>query len=116
MKSSERFIAVFAILFADKVTDCSNKEQLCIVIRYVEPDTATIREDLDTFLECYSRIIGKALANKILGFVRNHLDPSKIHGQAYGGASNMSGKTIRAAVRISSQYPSPFIPIALLTV
>ena len=41
----------------------------------------------------------------MLGFVRNHLDPSKMHGQAYDGASNMSGETNGAAARISSQYP-----------
>ena len=92
-------------MIADEVTDCSNNEQLCIVIRYVEPETASIREDLVTFLECDSSITGKALADKMLGFVRNHLDPSKMHGQAYDGASNMSGMANGAAVRISSQYP-----------
>ena len=92
-------------LIADEVTDSSNKEQLCIVIRYVEPETASIREDLVTFLECDSGITGKALADKMLGFVRNHLDPSKMYGQAYDGASNMSGKTNRAAARIFSQFP-----------
>ena len=69
-------------LIADEVTDCSNKEQLCIVIRYVEPETASIREDLVTFLECDSGITGKALADKMLDFIRNHLDPSKMCGQA----------------------------------
>ena len=43
----------------------------------------SIREDLDTFLECISGITGKALADQMLGFVRNHLDPSKMRGQAY---------------------------------
>ena len=95
-------------LIADEVTDCSNKEQLCIVIRYVEPDTASIRKDLVTFLECDSGITGKALADKMLSLVRNHLDPSKMHSQAYDGASNMSGKTNGAAARISSQYPLAF--------
>ena len=33
-------------LIADEVTDCSNKEQLCIVLRYVEPEANAIREDL----------------------------------------------------------------------
>ena len=84
--------------------DCSNKKQLCIVIRYVEPEAASIREDLVTFLECDSGITGKTLAYKMLGFIRNHLYPSKMHGQAYDGASNMSGKTNGAAARISSQY------------
>ena len=92
-------------LIADEVTDCSNKEQLCFVIRYVEPGTASIREDLVTLLECDSGITGKALADKMLGFSRNHLDPSKMRGQVYDGASKMSRKTNRAAARISCQYP-----------
>ena len=40
----------------------------------------------------------------MLGFFRNHLNPSKMRGQAYGRASNMSGKTNGAEARISSQY------------
>ena len=43
---------------ADEVTDCFTKEQLCIVIRYVDPETAYIREDLVTFLECDSGSTG----------------------------------------------------------
>ena len=54
-------------------------------MRYVEPETASIREDLVTFLECESGITGKAFADKMLGFIRNHLDPSKMRGQAYDG-------------------------------
>ena len=57
-------------LIADEVTDCSNKEQLCIVLRYVESGSGLIREDLVAFLECDSGVTGEALANKILSFVR----------------------------------------------
>ena len=92
-------------LIADEVTDCSNKEQLCIVIRYVEPETASIREDLVTFPECDSGITGKALADKMLGFIRNHLNPSNMRNQAYDRARNMSGNTNVAAAKISSQSP-----------
>ena len=92
-------------LIADEVTDCSIKEQLCIVLRYVESGSGLIREDLVAFLECDSGVTGEALADKILSFVRKHLDPSKLRGQAYDGASSMAGKTKGAAARISSQYP-----------
>ena len=48
----------------------------------------------------------------MLGFVRNHLDPSKMPGQAYDGrASDMSVKTNRAEAT-----PLLFTPTALLTV
>ena len=92
-------------VIADKVTDCSNKEQLSLVLRYVDPETSFIQEDLVTFLECDSGTTGEALADLILGFVTNHLDPSKMRGQAYDGASNMSGKRSGTAARISSHYP-----------
>ena len=95
-------------LIADEVTDCSNKEQLCIVLRYVDPETNAIREDLVSFLECDSGLTGQALADKMINFVRNNLDPSKMRGQAYDGASNMSGKIRGAAARIQSQYPLAF--------
>ena len=41
----------------------------------------------------------------MLGFSRNHLEPSKMRSQAYDETSNMSGKANGAASRISSQYP-----------
>ena len=90
-------------VIACEVTDYSNKEQLSLVLRYVEPETSFIREDLVTFLECDSATTSKALAD--LSFVTNHLDPSKMRGQAYDGASNMSGKRSGTAARISSRYP-----------
>ena len=92
-------------IIADEVTDCSNKEQLCLAIRYVNPDNYTIHEDLVTFIECDDGITGQAVAEKILNFLKRHLDPSKLRGQAYDGAGNMSGKTKGAAARISSEFP-----------
>ena len=52
----------------------------------------------------------------MLGFVINHFDPSKMHGQAYDGASNMSGKKSGAAARIRSQYPLALYTYCVLTV
>lgn len=54
-----------------------------------------------TFFECDSGITGRALADKMLVYVRNHLNPSKMHGQVYNGASKMSVKTNGAAAKIS---------------
>ena len=95
-------------LIADEVTDCSTKEQLCIVVRYIDPETNGIREDLVSFLECDSGHTGQALADKMMGFVRYNLDPSKMRDQAYDGASNISGNVRGAAARMQSQYPLAF--------
>ena len=92
-------------LITNEVTDCSNKEQLSIVIRYVDQNNYRIHEDFVTFLECDSGISGLALSDKMLDFLRSQqLDPTKLRGQAYDGAGNMSGKANGAAARISSQY------------
>ena len=65
-------------LIADEVTDCANKKQLSVVLRYVNPEDNCIREDLVTFLECDSGITGQAVADKMLSFLSSHkVDPKK---------------------------------------
>lgn len=93
-------------IIADEVTDLANREQLSLVIRYVHPDDNLVREDFLTFLECDNGITGSCLAEKILGFLRDcDLDLTKLRGQAYDGAGNMSGRTRGAAAIVTSQYP-----------
>ena len=52
-------------VIADEVTDVSNKEQLSIVLRYVDSDSLVIREDLVDFTECDTGISRQNLADKI---------------------------------------------------
>ena len=52
-------------MISDEVTDVSNKEQLSLVLRYVDLDTLLVREDLIGFVECNTGITGRELANKI---------------------------------------------------
>lgn len=92
-------------MIADEVTDCLNKEQLCIVVRYVDEESFSINEDLVTFLEFDSGISGQVLSEMMLDFMRKRDDPMKLRGQAYDGAGNMSGKTNGAAARNSAQFP-----------
>lgn len=59
-----------------------------------------------TFMECDSGTSGRAVADKMISFLKIHgLDLTKLHGEAYDGARNMSGKINGAAALISSQYP-----------
>jgi hypothetical protein len=59
-----------------------------------------------TFLECDCGITGQALADMMISFLKTQgLDPTKLCGQAYDGAGNMSGKTNGDAAIITSQYP-----------
>ena len=98
--------ATYFTVIADEVTDCSNKEQLSLVLRYVSQEDKQIREDFVSFVECDCGITGRALASKILQFFSSHgLDPSKLRGQAYDGAGNMSGHLNGTAALISNDYP-----------
>lgn len=54
-------------VIADEVTDAANKEQLSLVLRYVDPDNFLVREDLVGFFECDTGITGRNLADKIIG-------------------------------------------------
>ena len=56
-------------VITDEVTDVSNKEQLSLVVRYVDQDTLSVREDLLGFFECDAGITGRALADKVSEWV-----------------------------------------------
>ena len=51
---------------ADEASDCSNQEQLSLVIRYVYSDYV-IREEFLGFLHCDLGLSGKTLAEAVLG-------------------------------------------------
>ena len=97
----------FFTIIADEMTDCSNKEQLSLVLSYVDRESSQIREDLVSFVECDTGVSGKDIANNLmLSFLRTHsVDLSKLRGQAYDGAGSMSGKIYGAASLISREYP-----------
>ena len=93
-------------VISDEVTDVSNKEQLSLVLSYVDSDTLLVREDLIGFVECNTGITGRELANKITSSLQAFgLDLSNLRGQAYDRASNMAGSVNGTAAFISAQYP-----------
>ena len=92
-------------VIANEVTDVSNKEQLSIVLRYVESDSLVVREDLVCFAECDTGISGQNLADKITTSLEAlGLDLFNVRGQAYDGAGNMAGSINGTAVIITAQY------------
>ena len=91
---------------ADEVTDVSNKEQLSLVLRYVDIETLLVREDLVGFFECRNGISGRDLAELITSRLRAYgLDLSYLRGQAYDGAGNMAGSVNGTAALITVEYP-----------
>ena len=92
-------------VIADEVTDVSNKEQLSLVLRYVNPDDDQLREDLTDFIECRTGITGKELSDTIMGKLTSYgLDLELMRGQCYDGAGNMAGKNVGAATLITKQH------------
>ena len=99
--------ARFFTILADEVTDCSNLEQVSIVIRFVDVNK-NIREDFLGFITV-ERITGEALATALLSWLESHnVDVSLSRGQGYDGASNMSSNIAGVQARIRSVSPMAF--------
>ena len=104
--SSVRKAGVYTIL-ADETKDCSKKEQLAIVLRYVDVEAVKLFEHFLTYVEATS-LDAHSLSEFILNALRkNGLDPECIVSQGYDGASVMSGRC--AGVQ---QYVCEIVPHA----
>ncbi|MCG8621539.1 MAG: DUF4371 domain-containing protein, partial [Proteobacteria bacterium] len=101
VKASKWFTVI-----ADEVMYISNREQLSIVLCYVDSATLTVREDLVGFFDCHTGISGRNLSDKIKSTLEGFgLDLSCLRGQAYDGAGNMAGSVNGTAALISAEYP-----------
>ena len=83
---------------AGEAADASNKEQLPLVLQFVD-EAVAIREEFVEFILCKSGTTGKALARTITSTLeRFALDLSYLRGQGYDGDGNM-------AAIIQDSYP-----------
>ena len=93
-------------MIADEVTDISNKEQLSLVLRYIDNDSLLVREDLVGFFECDTGIAGRDLADKVTSCLQSFgLDLSNLRGQSYDEAGNMAGLVNGVAALTASDHP-----------
>ena len=100
--------AKFFAVCADEAADAANKEQLALIIRFVDK-SGLVQEHFLEFLHCASGVSGKAIAQNILCVLEKHcLDVNNLHGQGYDGAGNMAGKYQGAAARIQRNHPKAF--------
>ena len=89
---------------SDEAQDCSNQEQMPIVVRYV--DNGEVKESFIKFILCDTGLTGLALSEKIKEAVGElGLDMKDCRGQCYDGAGNMAGKCSGAAAGILHDYP-----------
>ena len=87
-------------IMADEASDISCKEQLSLVIRFVDTNSE-IREEFLGFLHCGEGTSGEAISALILKELKRlGLDVMNCRAQAYDGAGNMSGKYNGCAARI----------------
>ena len=95
---------IFSII-ADESRDCSNKEQMPLIIWYVN-ESHEIQESFMEFLECEHGTTGASIATLIENACQSlGLDLSMCRGQGYDGAGNMAGIIQGAAARIFGKYP-----------
>uniref|UniRef100_A0A3B3HAC2 TTF-type domain-containing protein n=1 Tax=Oryzias latipes TaxID=8090 RepID=A0A3B3HAC2_ORYLA len=96
----------FSIL-VDETKDMSKKEQMSFVIRYYY--NGSVCECFLAF-EAAQRLNAAALSQKIIEILQKHGLDYKNHlvGQAYDGASVMSGKNTGVQARIKSEAPLAF--------
>ena len=95
---------IYSIL-ADETRDCSRKEQLSIVVRYVDADTANVYEHFLTFTEA-ATLNAESLCALILKTLDTFkLDPTAIVSQGYDGASVMSGCCSGVQQRVKQVAP-----------
>ena len=99
--------ARFFSLLADEVTDISNQEQVSVAVRYVDKQS----EVREVFVDLVSveRITGQALANALIDRLTSWgLQLENLRGQAYDGATNMSGSKNGCQAKIRQKAPLAF--------
>jgi len=94
----------FFSIICDECTDIANQEQLSLSVRYVAREK--VCESFVGYFELDEGVTGEAIANIIEKAIADcNLDPFKIRGQAYDGASNMSGQHRGCAAILQRKYP-----------
>ena len=83
--------AKFFTILCDEASDSSNKEQMALVLRFVDEEN-NIREDFIRFIHCKDGLSGEKLAKVITTTIDNlSLDIKHCRGQGYDGAGAVAG-------------------------
>ena len=96
--------AEYFALIGDETRDVSGTEQFAVSIRWVSQEYL-INEDLITLAEVEQTDGASLTATLKNVLICNGLQISKCYGQAYDGASNMSGHLNGVAARIQKEQP-----------
>ena len=100
--------SVFYSVLADEASDCSRKEQLALIIRYIDRENR-INERFLRFIHCDNGLSGEKLAEKIVTSLKSiGLPLENCRGQGYDGAAAMSSLRKGVAGNILNQNPKAF--------
>ncbi|XP_046851760.1 52 kDa repressor of the inhibitor of the protein kinase-like [Xenia sp. Carnegie-2017] len=95
----------FFSVIADEASDSSYKEQMSLVLRFVDTDM-NIREEFISFLFCKWRLSGAQLAKLLLEALKElTLSIDDCRGQGYDGAGSVAGCTNGLAAQILKLNP-----------
>ena len=84
-------VSTFFCIIADEAKDNSGKEQLSLVVRFIDINLQ-IREEFIEFIHCDEGLSGLEMAQYNLSALEKlNIDISKCRGQTYDGAGSMSG-------------------------
>ena len=109
----------FTLIF-DTTSDICRVEQMSIILRWVDVEAAKAVETFLGFLPAKKGGTAKVLTDTVLKYLRHiTLDPKRIRGQGYDGASVISGSKGGVNVLISNYLksegvtsPAPFVHCA----
>ncbi|CAN6724471.1 unnamed protein product [Malus baccata var. baccata] len=97
----------FFSLLVDGARDSSTKEQMAVVLRYVNKKGEAIEKFLG--VQHVSSTTSSSLEEAIERlFATTNLSMSKLRGQGYDGASNMKGELNGLKTKILNKYPQAF--------
>lgn len=85
--------AKYFTILADECRDVSNKEQLSLVIRFLDMSSFEIQEEFLGFVECTEGVRGLDLSKVVLKTLADlSLEIKDCRGQGYDGASAVSSE------------------------
>ena len=91
-------------IMSDEVADISNKENLSVVIRFLD-SAKKVREEFVVFYLCEDGTTGAAIKDLIAGAVAGlGLSMDDCRGQCYDGAGNMLGRLNGASSLIRADH------------
>ena len=113
-------VAWYSVIVDTTSDICPNIDQISIVVRWLDLRNVMIKETFLGFFEAKDGGTAEALSKTVIAYlVELGIDPLKIRGQGYDGASVMSGDKGGVNVYISRHleqngvlFPAPFVHCA----